>query len=142
MDSGSRWATSAHCAGVVELVLSGDISAKSGVVRLVVYRHVGSLEQRKCAVSALQFLAHNPDVWVARATRCALRDLFVEDLWRLFSQNRDAMAQVRLDYEEVVTDTVCHVAAGEAPTISRVPVPPEIVLDQDDDVDADSLESF
>ena len=85
MDPGTRWTTSAHCAGVVDLVCSGDISAKNGVDRLVVYRHVGALEQRKCAVSALQFLAHNPDVWIARATRCALHDLFVEDLWRLFS---------------------------------------------------------
>ena len=142
MESGTRWTTSAHCAGVVDLVLSGDISAKNGVDRLVVYRHVGSLEQRKCAVSALQFLAHNPDVWIARATRCALHDLFVEDLWRLFSQNRDAMAQVRLDYEEVVTDAVYQVAASVAPTIPSAPVPPEIVLDQDDEVDADSLESF
>jgi hypothetical protein len=91
---------------VVDLVLSGDISARKGVGRLVVYRHMGSLEQRKCAVSALQFLAHNPDVWIASATRRALHDLFVEDLWRLFSQNRDAMAQVRLDYEEVVTDAL------------------------------------
>ena len=105
MDSGNRWATSAHCAGVVDLVLSGDISAQNGVVRLVVFRHVGSLVQRKCAVSALRFLAHNPDVWVARATRCALHDLFAEDSWRLFTQYRDAMAQVRLDYDEVVTDT-------------------------------------
>ena len=142
MDSGNRWATSAHCAGAVDLVLSGDISAQNGVARLVVFRHVGSLDQRKCAVSALQFLAHNPDVWVARATRCALHDLFVEDSWRLFTQNRDAMAQVRLDYDEVVTDTGYQVAASVSPTIPSAPVPPEIVLDQDDEVDADSLESF
>ena len=142
MDSGNRWATSAHCAGVVDLVLSGDISAQNGVARLVVFRHVGSLDQRKCAVSALQFLAHNPDVWVARATRCALHDLFVEDSWRLFTQNRDAMAQVWLDYDEVVTDTGYQAAASVSPTIPSAPVPPEIVLDQDDEADADSLESF
>ena len=142
MDSGNRWATSALCAGVVDLVLSGDISFRRGVNLLVVYRKTGSLEQRKCAVSALQFLAHNPDVWVARATRCALRDLFVEDLWRQFSQNRDATEQVRIDYEEVVMDAVYQVAVSVVPTIPSAPVPPEIVLDQDDDVDADSLESF
>ena len=142
MDSGNRWATSALCAGVVDLVLSGEISAKNGVGRLVVYRHAGSLVQRKCAVSALQFLAHNPDVWVARATRCALRDLFVEDLWRLFSQNRDATERVRIDYEEVVTDAVYQVAVSVVPTIPSAPVPPEIVLDQDDEAEADSLESF
>ena len=106
MDSGIRWTTSAHCAGVVDLVCSGDISAKDGVDRLVVYRHVGALEQRQSAVSALQFLAHNSDVWIASATRRALHDRFVEDSWRLFSQNRDAMAQARLEYEEVVTDAL------------------------------------
>ena len=142
MDAGIRLTTSAHCAGVVDLVCSGDISIKDGVDRLVVCRHVGTLEQRTSAVSALQFLARSSDVWIASATRRALHDRFVEDLWRLFTQNRYAMAQVRLEYEEVVTDALCHVAAGEASTILRIPVPPEIVLDQADDVDADSLESF
>ena len=142
MDPDLRLPTSPYCAGVVDLVLSGDISARKGAGRLVVYRQMGSLEQRKCAVSALRFLAHNSDVWIARSIRFALHDLFVEDSWRLFTRNRDAMAQVRFDYEEVVTDTVCHVAASEAPTIPRAPVPSETILDQDDDADADSLESF
>ena len=142
MDSDPRWTTSAHCAGVVDLVLSGDISARKGVCRLVVYRHMGSLEQRKCAVSALRFLAHNSDVWIARSTRFALHDLFVEDSWRLFTRNPDAMAQVRFDYEEVVTGTVYQVAAAGTPATPRTSVPPEIALVQENDGDADSLESF
>ena len=127
---------------MVDLVCDGDISVKDGVDRLVVFRHVGTPEQRTSAVSALQFLARSPDVWIASATRRVLHERFVEDSWLLFTQYRDAMAQARLEYEEVVTAALCHVAAGEVPTILRIPVPPEIVLDQAVDVDADSLESF
>ena len=99
-------------------------------------------EDGKCAVSALRFLAHNSDVWIARSTRFALHDLFVEDSWRLFTRNRDAMAQVRSDYEEVVTGTVYQVAAAGTPATPRTSVPPEIALVQENDGDADSLESF
>ena len=52
------------------------------------------------------------------------------------------MAQARLEYEEVVTAVLPHAAAGDVSTILQIPVPPEIVPDQADDVDADSLESF
>ena len=52
------------------------------------------------------------------------------------------MAQTRREYEEVVTAVQPHVAAGEVAAILRNPVPPEIVPDHADDVDADSLESF
>ena len=127
---------------MVDLVLSGDISARMGVCRLVVYRHMGSLEQRKCAVSALRFLAHNSDVWIARSTRFALHDLFVEDSWRLFTRNRDAMALVRSDYEEVVTGTVYQVSAAGTSAAPTASAPSEIALVQEDDGDADSLESF
>ena len=142
MDASIRLATSAHCAGVVDLVCDGDISVKDGVDRLVVFRHVGTPEQRTSAVSALQFLARCPDVWIASATRRVLHDRFVEESWLLFTQYRDAMVQARLEYEEVVTATLCHVAAGEVSTILRIPVPSEVVPDQANDVDADSLESF
>ena len=142
MDSGTRWTTSAHCAGVVDLVCAGDISVEDGVDRLVVFRHVGTPEQRTSAVSALQFLARSPDVWIASATRRVLHDRFVEDSWLLFTQYRDAMAQARLEYEEVVTGILYQVSAAGSPAAPTSSVPPEIALVQEDDGDADSLESF
>ena len=142
MDPDPRWSTSFHCAGVVDLVLSGDISARRGVNLLVVYRKTGSLEQRKCAVSALRFLAHNPDAGIARSTRLALHDMFVEDSWRLFTRNRDAMARVRSEYDEVVTGILYQVSAAGSPAAPTSSAPFEIALIQEDDGDADSLESF
>ena len=60
----------------------------------------------------------------------------------LFSQYREAMAQTRWEYDEVVSAVQPHVAAGEVVAILRNPVLPEIVPDHADDADADSLESF
>ena len=142
MVAGFRLATCAHCSGVVDLVWYGDISVRDGVARLVALRQGGTPEQRTSSVAALQFLARCPDAWIASATRRVLHDRFVEESWLLFTQYRDAMAQARLEYEEVVTAALCHVAAGEVATILRIPVPSEVVPDQADDVDADSLESF
>ena len=142
MDPDPRWTTSFHCAGVVDLVLSGDISARRGVNLLVVYRKTGSLEQRKCAVSALRFLAHNPDAGIARSTRLTLHDMFVEDLWRLFTRYRDASARVRSEYDEVVTGTLSQVSATGSPAVPTSSVPLESALVQENEADADSLESF
>ena len=66
----------------------------------------------------------------------------MEESWLLFTQYRDAMAQARLEYEEVVTATLRHVVAREVSSSLQIPVPSEVVPDQADDVDADSLESF
>ena len=142
MESDPRWTTSAHCAGVVDLVLSGDISARKGVGRLVVFRKTGSLEQRKCAVAALRFLTHCPDVGIARSSRFVLHDLFVEDLWLLFTRNSDAVARVRSEYEEVVSGIQYQASAAGPPAAPSTSVPSVIPLVKEDDGDADSLESF
>ena len=141
-DTSARLVTCSHCAGVVDLVCEGDISVKDGVERLVVFRQVGTSEQRMSAVSALQFLACNPDLWIASAARRVLHERFVDDSWLLFTQYREAMAQTRREYDEVVTAVQLHVAAVEVAIINRNPVLPEIVSDHADDADADSLESF
>ena len=139
MDPDFRWST---CAGVVDLVLSGDISARKGVSLLVVYRQMGGLEQRKHAVVALRLLAHNADVGVARSSRLALHDMFVEDMWRLFTSNHDAIARVRSEYDEVVTGSFYKVSAAGSPAAPTSSVPAEMALVQEDDGGADSLESF
>ena len=142
MDPDLRWPTSPYCAGVVDLVLSGDLSARKGVLLLIVFRKTGSLEQRKCAVAALRFLAHNPNVWIARSSRFALHDLFVEELWLLFTRNRDAVARVRSEYEEVVSGIQYQASAAGSPAGPTTSVPFVIALVNEDDGDADSLESF
>ena len=142
-DTSTRYlVTCAHCAGVVELVCSGDISVTDGIDRLIVFRHSGTSEQRMSAVVALQNLACNPDLWIAHAARRVLHERFVDDSWLLFTQYREAMAQTRREYDEVVTAVQPHVAAVEVATIQQNPVLPEIVSDHADDADADSLESF
>ena len=142
-DTSTRYfVTCAHCAGVVELVCSGDISVTDGIDRLIVFRHSGTSEQRMSAVVALQNLACNPDLWIARAARRVLHEWFVDDSWRLFMKYREAMAQTRREYDEVVTAVQLHVAAVEVAIIQRNLILPEIVSDHADDADADSLESF
>ena len=141
-DTSPRVVTCAHCAGVVDVVCEGDFSVKDGIARLAVFRQVGTSEQRMSAVFALQSLALNPDLWIASAARRVLHERFVDDSWLLFTQYRDAMAQTKREYDEVVTAAQLHVAVAEVATIQRNPVPPEIVSDHADDADADSLESF
>ena len=142
MDAGLRVITSPHCAGVVDLVRDGHISVKEGVARLGVFRHVGTPEQRASAVAALQFLARCPDVGIAWATRHVLHDRFGEESWSLFTQYRDAMAQLRLEYEDVASTALCYAASGEVASTYRIPAPSETVPDQADEDDAYSLESF
>ena len=142
MAAGFRLATCAYCSGVVDLVWYGDISVREGVDRLVVLRQNGSPEQRTSSVAALQFLARCSDAWIARATRSVLQERLVEESWLLFTQYREAMAQARLEYEEVVPATLRHVVPREVSSSLQIPVPSEVVPDHADDVDAVSLESF
>ena len=141
-DTSTRLVTCAPCAGVVDLVCEGDISVKDGIERLAVFRQVGTSEQRMSAVSALQSLACNPDLWIASAARRVLHERFVDDAWLLFTQYREATALTRREYDEVVTAVQHHVAAVEVATIQLNPVLAEIVPDHNDAADADSLESF
>ena len=134
--------TCAHCAGVVEFVCPGDMSVTDGIDRLVVFRHSGTSEQRMNAVVALQNLACNPDLWIARAARRVLHERFVDDSWLLFTQYHEAMAQTRREHDEVVTAVQHHLAAVEEVTIQLNPVQAEIVPDRSETADADSLESF
>ena len=142
MDPDLRWSTSPYCAGVVDLVIFGNVSARDGVLLLSVFRKTGSLEQRKCAVAALRFLAHCPDVGIARSSRFALHDLFVEDMWFLFTRNRDAVARVRSEYEEVTPGIQYQASAAGPAAAPSTSVPAVIPLVKKDDGDADSLESF
>ena len=103
MDPDLRWSTSPYCAGVVDLVIFGNVSARDGVLLLSVFRKTGSLEHRMCAAAALRFLADCPDAGIARASRSALHDRFVEDMWYLFTRNRDDVARVRSEYEDVTS---------------------------------------
>ena len=59
---------------MVNIVCDGDISVKDGIARLVLSRQAGTHEQRRSAVSALQFLAYNSDPGIARAAQHALHD--------------------------------------------------------------------
>ena len=141
-DTSARLVTCSHCAGVVDLVCEGDISVKDGVERLVAFRQMGTSEQRMNAVSALQFLACNLDLWIASAARRVLHERFVDDSWLLFTQYREAMAQTRREYDEVVTAVQHHLAAVEEVSIQLNPEQAEIVTDHTETADADSLESF
>ena len=134
--------TGAHCAGVVELVCSGDISVTDGIDRLIVFRRSGTSEQKVRAVVALQFLACNPDVWIARSARRVLHERFVDDAWQVFTQYHEAAAQTRREYDEVVTAVQHNSAAVEEATIQQNPEQAEIVTDQTEAADADSLESL
>ena len=127
---------------MVDLVWYGDISVREGVDRLVVLRQDGTPDQRTSSVAALQFLARCSDAWIARATRSVLQERLVEESWLLFTQYRDAMAQAKLEYEEVVPATLRHVVPREVSSSLQIPVPSEVVPDHADDVDAVSLESF
>ena len=141
-DTSSCVVTCAHCAGVVDFVCEGDISVKDGIEQLAVFRKVGTSEQRMNAVSALQFLACNPDLWIANAAQRALHERFVDDSWLLLTQYREATAQTRREYDEVVTAIQLHAAAVEVSIIQRNPTLPVIVSDHADDADAGSFESF
>ena len=123
MDPDLRWSTSPYCAGVVDLVIFGNVSARDGVLLLSVFRKTGSLEHRMCAVAALRFLAVCPDVGIARASRSALHDRFVEDMWHLFTRNRDDVARVRSEYEEVTPGIESHVSAAAPASAPSTSVP-------------------
>ena len=121
-DTSARYlVTCAHCAVVVELVWSGGMSVTDGIDRLIVFRHSGTSEQRMSAVVALQNFACNPDLWIARAARRVLHERFVDDSWLLFTQYREAMAQTRREYDEVVTAVQHYLAAVEEVTIQQNP---------------------
>ena len=137
-----RWSTSPFCTGVVDLVIFGNISARNGVLLLSVFRKTGSLEERKCAVAALRFLAHCPESGVARSFRIALQELFVEDMWFLFTRNSDAVARVRSEYDEVTPGIPLQAPVAGSTSAPSTSVPAVIPLVNEDDGDADSLESF
>ena len=108
--------TSPFCTGVLDLVIFGHISARKGVSLLSIFRKMGSPEERKCAVAALRYLANCPDPGVARSSRIALHELFVEDMWDLFTHNCEAVARVKAEYDEVTP--------GSPPPHSSPPPPP------------------
>ena len=123
MDPDLRWSTSPYCAGVVDLVIFGNVSARDGVLLLSVFRKTGSLEHRMCAVAALRFLAVCPDVGIARASRSALHDRFVEDMWHLFTRNRDDVARVRSEYEDVTPGIQSQAPAAGSASAPSASVP-------------------
>ena len=129
-DTNFRRFTCAHCAGVVNIVCDGDISVKDGIARLVLSRQAGTPEQRRSAVSALQFLAYNSDPGIAHAAQHALHERFVDDMWQLFAKYHEDNAQTMREYNEIMT------------AVQWNPVSPEIAPDQAHDDDAGSLGSF
>ena len=130
MDTDLRQATCAHCAGVVNLVRDGDISVKDGVARLVISRQAGTPEQRSCGVSAIRFLAHNPDGRIAHAAQHALHERLNDDMLQLFAKYYVEKERTRREYNEIIM------------AVQRNQVSPEIVPDQARDDDAGSLESL
>ena len=102
----------------------------------------GFTRTKKVRRGALRFLAHCPDVGIARSSRFVLHDLFVEELWFLFTRNSDAVARVRSEYEEVVSGIQYQATAAGPPAAPSTSVPSVIPLVKEDDGDADSLESF
>ena len=101
MDPVARWSTCPVCTGVLDLVIFGHMSARKGVSMLNYYRRNGSIEDRRCAVAALRFLAHCPDPGVARSSRIAFHDLFNEDMWGLFTGYVEAAERVKAEYYEI-----------------------------------------
>ena len=77
---------------------------------------MGSPEERKSAVAALRYLTNCPDKVVARSSRIAFHDLYVEDMWDLFTHNSEAVARVKAEYDEVTP--------GSPPPHSSPPPPP------------------
>ena len=130
MDTDLGQATCAHFAGEVNLVCDGDISVKDGVARLVLSRQAGTPEQRSWAVSALRFLAHNPDSRIAHVAQRALLERLNDDMWQLFAKHYEEREQMRREYNEIIM------------AVQRNPASPEIVPDQTRDDDVGSLESF
>ena len=116
MEPGLQFATSPFCTGVLDLVIFGHISARKGVSLLSSFRKMGSPEERKCAVAALRYLTNCPDTVVARSSRIAFHDLYVEDMWDLFTHNSEAVARVKAEYDEVTP--------GSPPPHSSPPPPP------------------
>ena len=76
-----------------------------------------------CAVAALRFLADCPDAGIARASRSALHDRFAEDMWYLFTRNRDDVARVRSEYEEVTPGIQSHASAAAPAAAPSTSVP-------------------
>ena len=110
--------------------------------RLIVLRRSGTPEQKMHAVGALQILACNPDVSIARAARRVLHERFVDDAWQLFIQYREAMAQTRREHDDIVTAVLHNLAAVEETAMQQSLEQAEIETDQTEAADADSLESF
>ena len=101
MESSLQFATSPFCTGVLDLVIYGHIAARKGVSLLCTLRKMGSPEERKCAVAALRYLTNCPDKNLARSCRIAFHELYMEDMWDLFTLNSEAVARVKAEYEEV-----------------------------------------
>ena len=144
--------TSPFCTGVLDLVIFGHISARKGVSLLSIFRKTGSPEERKCAVAALRYLANCPEPAVARSFRIALHELFVEDMWDLFTHNCEAVARVKAEYDEVTPGSPPpHPSPPPPPTpapVAGTPVAPSTSIPavtsrvREDDGDSDSPESF
>ena len=115
MESGPQFATSPFCTGVLDLVIYGHIAARKGVSLLCSFRKMGSPEERKCAVAALRYLTNCPDKDLARSCRIAFYELYVEDMWDLFTLNSEAVARVKAEYDEV---------APVSPSLHSSPPPP------------------
>ena len=115
---------------MVNFVCDGDISVKDGVARVVLPRQAGTPEQRSWAVSALRFLAHNPDSRIAHVAQRALLERLNDDMWQLFTKHYEEREQMRREYNEIIM------------AVQRNPASPEIVPDQTRDDDVGSLESF
>ena len=142
-DTSARYlATGAHCAELVELVRSGDIAVADGIDQLIELRRSGTPEQKQNAVGALQTLACNPDVSIARAVRRFLHQRFVDDAWQLFIQYREAMTQTRREHDDIITAVLHNLVAVEETATQQSLEQAEIETDQTEAADADSLESF
>ena len=103
MEHGLQFSTCSFCTGVLDLVVYGHISARKGVSLLISFRKMGTPEERKCTTAALRHLTNSTDKGLARSSRIALYDLYMEDLWDLFTHNIEAVARVKAEYDEVST---------------------------------------
>ena len=101
MESSLQYASSPFCTGVLDLVIYGHIAARKGVSLLCSFRKMGSPEERRCAVAALRYLTNSPDKVLARSCRIAFHELYMEDMWDLFTLNYEAVARAKAEYEEV-----------------------------------------
>ena len=66
----------------------------------------------------------------------------MDDAWQLFIQYREAMAQTRREYDDIITAVLHNLAAVEETAMQQNLEQAEIETDQTEAADADSLESF